>query len=173
MLDARQTPLFCQILADTNTWLWADRLSKLGFLIALFVWWRNTKLSREAAALASYRRYLELAISYPKLATYSTFARSFQSDQFVDIRESKTEDADRYEWFLSYLLNTCEEILEHVSSRGGWLRALGNQLTYHAPALAVVWPRWRATYGRKMRRLVDQVVKEYLEREATSRAKDG
>ncbi|MCA1371673.1 hypothetical protein I6F15_30855 [Bradyrhizobium sp. BRP14] len=151
--------MFYQIMTDQNTWIWADRIFKLGFLIALFVWWQNAKLSREAAALAAYRKYLQLSIANPKLATYSSFSKNFDSNRFVDIRKSRNEDVDRYEWFLSYLLNTCEEIVENVSSKGEWHLALTNQLNYHAPALEILWPKWRATYGRKMKQLGDSVIK--------------
>ncbi len=123
------------------------------------MWWRNTKLSREAAALAAYRKYLELCISNPGLATYYSFSKAFDGKSFKDIRKSRSEIVDSYEWFLSYLLNTCEEILENVSSKGEWRRALQNQLNYHATALEILWPKWRATYGCRMQRLGDSVIK--------------
>jgi Uri superfamily endonuclease len=76
---------------------------------------------REAIARGIYSNYLQLAMENP------SFARGSQPAEDLEF--------ERYEWFVSYMLNACEHILLFVSDKSGWEQCVAAQLSYHVEYL--------------------------------------
>ncbi len=72
---------------------------------------------REAVARQTYNEYLKLAIQYPNLAA---------GNQPTDPLEFES-----YEWFVSYMLNACEQILLFEPNSPEWQFCVRAQLDYH------------------------------------------
>jgi hypothetical protein len=91
------------------------------------IYWQvqfNFSLSRENNAHEIYRAYLQMAVQYPKLA-YP------ENDKAV--ATMPREESARYGWFVSYLLYTCEQILDSFPNDREWQRTCEAQVGYHAP----------------------------------------
>jgi hypothetical protein len=73
----------------------------------------NRKNQRETTAKATFREFLKLCVQHPDLASGTP--------------EPGRED--EYEWFIAYLLWTCEEILESAATE--WENNLLLHLSYH------------------------------------------
>jgi hypothetical protein len=89
------------------------------------IYWQvqfNFNLSRENNAHEIYRAYLQVAVQYPRLA-YP------ENDKAVATMPRE----ERARWFVSYLLYTCEQILDSFPDDREWQRTCEAQVGYHAP----------------------------------------
>jgi hypothetical protein len=114
-------------------WLW-NNAEKLGNLAQIFtavvaiialsfayLQVRSIRQSqREATAKGLYRDYLMLAFKHPNLATPEKDKNLIQRDD--------------YRWFVSVLLNCCDEILDTVDD-DTWRKVIAAELQYHIPYL--------------------------------------
>lgn len=117
------------------------------------------KMSREAGALQAYREYLRLCFDHPDFSSFNMFCvRHANSVQFLGT-DDLDEQSERYQWFLSILLNTVEEIVLNVSSKNEWRTALLTQLSYHRGALERIWPGLQGHYDQRLAGLVEQSIK--------------
>jgi hypothetical protein len=97
----------------------AGILALVTFVIGLR-WARRT--SREGTAKANYQSYLDKAMENPRY-----------SDNYP--WPTQGEDQQRYEWFVSYLLNSSEAILTLYPRDPAWISTIDSQLGYHLPYL--------------------------------------
>ncbi len=136
-------------------------------LIAIPVaWWQissNTKLSRETVAMETYREYLKLAFENPEYSGAAMGARTiglvdneFDWDEasreectalWSGIEGRLTEQSEKYLWFLSFLLSSCEKIVDHAPKSDGWTRVIEDQLRYHYSSLDALWDKLVGHYG--------------------------
>jgi len=118
--------------------------------IYLQVHW-SQKLSRESMAREIYRAYLQLAVEHPELAYPANFRAGADMTQ---------EQKARYGWFVSYLLYTCEQILENFPDDAQWRHACLEQIGYHKAYLcsSVVNTAEINDYDETVRELIRQVV---------------
>jgi hypothetical protein len=101
----REIPLVIwkEIIAP-NPGSWATAI--VGFfavLIAYRSYRANRGVQRFENAIHTYRKYLELAVQYPRLA---------EPDDYDQL---KGEDFGRYEWFVGIVLRACEELVEYIT----------------------------------------------------------
>jgi len=85
-----------------------------------FAWGQITagkQAQRESFARQTYADYLQLAIQYPSYASGN--------------RPGDKEAFERYEWFVSYMLNACEHVLLFVTGSEQWRACVRSQLSYH------------------------------------------
>lgn len=140
-------------------------------LIAIpIAWWQvssNTRLARETVAMESYTEYLKLAFENPKYSGAAIAARTiglvgsdFDWDLasreactalWNDIEDKLAEDSEKYLWFLSFLLSSCEKIADHAPESEGWTRTIKDQLRYHFSSLDALWGKWEGHYGADSR----------------------
>lgn len=119
---------------------------------------RETKrASREANALQSHREFLSLCFQNPKYSSSLVFARNTKRTTFANITEDLELDTECYLWFVSILLNNCEQVLDSVRNDGAWRLVLSDQLRIHYPALDVLWPDWGDGYSKRLNRLWKEV----------------
>ncbi|ANL38310.1 hypothetical protein [Rhizobium phaseoli] len=116
------------------------------------------RLARESDALQAHREYLSLCLEHPGLSSSLLFAKNQKIRSFDEIDTMLSPETEAYLWFLSIVLNTCEQILENVAAKGPWRRILHNQLRIHWPALEKMWPKWENAYGGRLRRLMAEVL---------------
>jgi hypothetical protein len=79
---------------------------------------------REATAAGLYGSYLALAVEYPKLAGAK-----------VSIPQNHAnfdEEFERYEWFVSVMLNAFEQIIEGTSGDDVWETTILDQMRFHS-----------------------------------------
>jgi hypothetical protein len=112
------------------------------------------KISREAGALQAYREYLRLCFEYPQFTSYFLFTNHHPNVEISSIATELTEASEKYLWFLSILLSTCEQVVSYVSAENEWRETLVVQLRFHAGTLEVVWPKWQRNYVQSVRSLV-------------------
>jgi hypothetical protein len=71
----------------------------------------------EATAKEAYGSYLQLATEY------------------VDLAEGEIAEGDRnfpkYQWFVSYFLNACEQVLDSKKDDEGWIKCIESEIEYH------------------------------------------
>ena len=79
---------------------------------------------REATAAGLYGSYLALAVEYPKLA-----AAEFSIPQDY---ANFNEEFERYEWFVSVMLNAFEQIIERTSGDDVWETTILDQMRFHS-----------------------------------------
>jgi hypothetical protein len=75
------------------------------------------QIQREATAAQIYSKYLELAVLYPELAN--------------GVRPTTLPERERYEWFVSYMLNACEQIWGATINDPIWQSCVEGQLAFH------------------------------------------
>ena len=110
-------------------WVWehADKIGNLSqVFLALFtvgtVFFAYYQITssrasqREATAMQLYKDYLVL---------------SFQHPEYANPERKKTITEYKYRWFVSVLLNACDEILVCVPADVDWRRIIAAELEYH------------------------------------------
>lgn len=120
----------------------------------------SRQAGRELDARATHREYLSLCMQHPELSSSIMFAKKTNRSDFHGIAEELTPESESYLWFVSILLNNCEQILESIPEKEGWREILRSQLEYHRPVLLVKWKDWKNSYTPKTRKLVDEVIKD-------------
>lgn len=151
-------------------------------LIAIPVaWWQissNTRIVRETVAMETYREYLRLAFENPQYSGAAIAARTiglvgggFDWDLATreectalwnGIEGKLTEESEKYLWFLSFLLSSCEKIVDHATKSDGWTRTIKDQLRYHFSSLDALWNNWEGHFGSdsQLAKLVREVLDE-------------
>jgi hypothetical protein len=90
----------------------------------------NRENQRETIAKTLYREYLKIALERPKFANPGLANIDFRKRTF----DGSQETFEQYEWFVSYMLHACEEVLR-ISDSDGWKSAIKRQVSYHAEYL--------------------------------------
>ncbi len=151
-------------MPDVTDWMQASA-AVVGAGIAVAAAWYarkqiegGLKTSRESVAMEAYRSYLSLCIEYPQMSSSDMYLKLTNRKNFVGIMEELSEASERYLWFVSNLLDTGEQIVEHVDGREQWRALILQQVKYHAPALVEAWPDWKYAYGDIMCGIVVEAV---------------
>jgi hypothetical protein len=114
-----------------------------GVVVAIRAIGGAQKSQREATAYETYRQYLNMAFENPDLASGQVVA----GDKMFAA----------YTWFVSNLLNGCEQILDVLGDDPLWEKTLRSQLNYHRAYLCDD-PNFAETeigcYAPKLQRLV-------------------
>jgi hypothetical protein len=104
------------------------------------------QIQKEATAKQVYSNYLQLAIEHP----------SFASGFFP----ADPAEKERYKWFVSYMLNACEQILDATSDDKEWRDCGRAQIEFHKNYM-VTDERFRTKekyfYSREIRDFMDEV----------------
>jgi hypothetical protein len=114
--------------------------------VALYHIEAGKRSQQETVARPTLATYLQLAIQYPLLAD------GHQPDDKLELA--------RYEWFLAYMLNTCEQILLFLPKSSDWIEYIKTGLCYHKSYFAEnEWFRknYKTHYTSKLCSLIDQV----------------
>jgi len=112
------------------------------------------RANREAGALQAHRDYLRLCFDNPTFSSSEIFKKTYPGIELDKIAKSLTAESEKYLWFISVLLNTCEQITTFVSSKDEWRAVAVAQLSYHAEVLQIIWPDWQSHYTDPMNSLV-------------------
>ena len=85
-------------------------------------------IQREAVALQLYNDYLKLCFAEPAFAggQWKLNSSSKLSEDFL---------YQKYEWFVSLMLNACESILLYAAKADEWTATIKTQLNYHTEYL--------------------------------------
>ncbi len=86
----------------------------------------TTRFNRNQAAKAIHAEYIKLALDKPLLANPAVGKIDFEK-LTVD---GNREEFERYEWFVSYMLLSFEEIF-HLSNEDAWSSTLRSNLKVH------------------------------------------
>jgi hypothetical protein len=129
--------------------------------VALYSMRRAFRTQRYSIASQLWDAYLARAIQYPRFAYPDSFLDlyDYQKKTF----ESKREEFERYEWFVSALLRTSEEVLSEFDAEHGRSETAFRSIKYHKKYLA--WRRdqkieddYIDALSPKVRRLIDRVL---------------
>ena len=116
--------------------------------------------AREAAALAAWNLYLRLCFENPAYASADQ-ARKVIPNGLKGLRENPSLEAEKYLWFLSIVLNSCEQVLLGMPKANEWRSSLVDQIWYHAEAIQQFWVGgWEKEYSPKMRAIVVEGLKK-------------
>jgi hypothetical protein len=124
----------------------------------------NRRQAHETLAMEAYRALLQMCFEHPQYSSAELYAKDVKlcrNVQEINLGEESVE-SERYLWFLSILLNTCEEILESVAPDPAWEAVIGVQLSYHEYSLQILWPEWYKYYGDELQQRVNLLLAEAL-----------
>ena len=108
--------------------------------------------------MQAFRDQIKLCFQEPQFSSTEMFQKAHPSIDLARLEESLTPETERYLWFLTMLLSTCEEIATFVSARGKWRKILVLHIGFHAPAFRVLWPNWRKFYTASVRAIVEEAI---------------
>jgi hypothetical protein len=109
--------------------------------------------SREAAALSAWNNYLRLCFENPAYACADQ-ARKVVPQGLGKLENNSSVEAEKYQWFLSIVLNSCEQVLLAMPNAEDWRSTLVDQVWYHAEAIQQLWDGWAQGYSPEMRGIV-------------------
>jgi hypothetical protein len=153
----------------------------LSLIVAIGALFVNRKTQQRLKAQDLWSTYLQKAIEHSALAYPPGHGENFNYDAKTVLNAEGKPDKrefERYEWFLSYLLKTAREILEHYSHDEFWKKTIRRNIRYHEAYLAkrkrVVLPDddYIALSGREVNRLIDEILKENLGQVAVTHNQD-
>ena len=116
----------------------------------------DASLAREMASLQTWNDYLKLCVERPEFSSSDLFKRSFGAAKLKGLASQLEPDTERYLWFISLMLNGCEQVLLGMPASQDWWDTLADQVKYHGEAIEQIWPRWERHYAAKMRSLVQE-----------------
>jgi len=122
-----------------------------------------TKTQREATAKDIYRDYLELAFKNPKFAYPPKFIGQAEGDWK---QEGEWNTDEKYRWFVSFMLNSCDEIAQSNAREKFWRDTIFEDLKRHKEYLKS--PQfgedggWRL-YSPELKKIGEEVVKQTRE----------
>lgn len=101
--------------------------SLVAILLSILVIRRNERYQREKIASDYWKEYEKLALQYPQF--------SLRNDLPIDL-EAKTFNGckiefKRYQWFVSFMLTTLEEIYSIKHKNNDWRRTIEHQIIVH------------------------------------------
>ncbi|MFM8332100.1 MAG: hypothetical protein ACKN9T_10465 [Candidatus Methylumidiphilus sp.] len=129
-------------------------------LVALIIAVVQVVVSKHEARLgiakSIYKDYLALAFANPQLSSPSYPKNSPRFKTF----SKSTDDYERYEYFVSYLLFAAEEILDLTKNSTAWRNTLRDQIRWHALYLESV-DFIEQHYSFDLLALVEEAISEY------------
>ncbi|MBX4967821.1 hypothetical protein [Rhizobium binae] len=142
-------------------------LTGIGLVYAVLQIRWNKQASREAEALQAYRDYLERCVQYPELSSWDMFKKHASNGVKGRVYDAWTLDSERYLWFVSILITTCDEILMNVSDAEQWRHTLETQLEYHKELLIETPELNGESYHDATRKLIEKFVPRPKNEKAT------
>lgn len=135
-------------------------IAVLGILAGALTFWLSVKTSRAASAFQVHKEYLGLCLDKPQFSSTEQFLRSHPRERLAALAEERTLPATQYIWFLSFMLNSLEQTLEHISDQSEWRKVALSQVSYHDRAIAEVWEtqEWDEMYGTPLRSVVEEIL---------------
>jgi hypothetical protein len=115
--------------------------------------------AREGAALAAWNAYLRLCFENPSYSCADQ-AREVVPKGLNELKKNPSIEAEKYQWFLSIVLNSCEQVLLGMPNANEWRSTLVDQIWYHAEAIHQLWVEWKDGYSAKMNRIVADGLKK-------------
>jgi hypothetical protein len=88
--------------------------------------------------------YLKLCVEHPDLAS-------------GEIAEGHRDYA-RYEWFVAFMLDACDEVLQYVEDDGGWLNGIDANVGYHKAYLATRTDAYLCQFSPKVRERIKKAL---------------
>jgi hypothetical protein len=140
----------------------------LSFLVAIGALVSNRRTQQQLKAQDSWNTFLQKAIEYPLLAYPKGHNQRFNYNNKTVLNAYDEPDKfefERYEWFISLLLKTAREILEHFSNDVYWKGTIRRNFRYHK----AYWKHRRGQRlpddfidlsGLGVTRLIDEIVAE-------------
>ncbi|WP_286912158.1 MULTISPECIES: hypothetical protein [unclassified Pseudomonas] len=165
---------FCLILAfvlsERDKWVSdiATAVTAMVAIAAAFVAYVQLQESKVIAAKGIYKDYLTLSFENPEFSAASYPVDNPGYYKFKKIGEnlgSKEKSYEQYEFYVSFLLNSAEEIMNLTSleEQDGWHETLRNQFAHHALYLASnVWGC--SQYDEDIYELIEEGVSSYRKR---------
>lgn len=95
---------------------------------AAFVAYDQLNESKLASAKSIYKDYISLAFANPN---FSAASYPIESPKFESFKPG-SEEYEKYEYFVGFLLYSVESILPLVGDDENWYSTLSDQLMYHA-----------------------------------------
>jgi hypothetical protein len=133
--------------------------------VAVYTIYRNHKIQQSLKAQDLWSTYLQKAID-PALAYPAGCAKRFDYKARTVLNAENKPDKDefeRYEWFVSYLLLTSKEILQHFPHDDFWIKTVGNQIRSHKAYFVQRIGKpddFVALSGSDVKPLIDEVLRE-------------
>lgn len=137
----------------------AAAIAVVAVFIALWQIKINRRQARETLAMEAHRLLVQTCFKFPEYSTAEMYAKFVKGCRLKEVRlDEMTVESERYLWFLSLLLNTCEQIIETVCPDSAWDAVVANHLSDHEHSLRFLWPGWRKYYAPALQDRVDQLV---------------
>lgn len=139
---------------------WATAVTAIIALLAAFVAYKQISVQRELFAKQIYQSYLQRAFENPDLAEGRPSAPAVSTPP-----EDNEKRQKQYEWFVSQLLSSIEEIMS-VSNDCGWWLTARQQLLFHkdyfksAEFLTEELPQYDAVVQQLVRDVIDDPATE-------------
>ncbi len=124
---------------------------------ALQIRW-SKQASREAETLQAFRDYLDRCVQYPELSSWDMFRKHASEGVTGRVYDAHTFNSERYLWFVSILITTCDEILVNLSDAKAWQHTLETQLTYHRELLVETPELNGDSYHEATQKLIEKIV---------------
>ena len=133
-----------------------------GIWVAYQQWKSGIRSQQESTALGIFKDYLQLALTYPDLASPTP-----------DLHKGHRQSPDfrRYQWFVSVMLFACEQIVSLQPDDTAWRASVADHLHIHRRYLASTAFK-SDRYSRELRQMIDEVVRsvQRSEREVSANA---
>jgi hypothetical protein len=138
----------------------ASWITAFAALIALIVGIQQYLSQRKFTRWRDMRRiwddYLRLCFENPEYS-YGPCAKVTLGGTFANINSETDLKANKYTWFLSIMLNVCEQL---VVEGGFWIALAEDQVRNHAEGIkAIQREEWTQGYHWRLRRIIARVLK--------------
>ena len=139
---------------------WIVALGTIGaVLMAVWQLRVNSRLADQNAATQMWLEYIRIGLQNPELGEGHIALKYLRVSNYEALVEGNTLKSQRYLWFLTLLLDTCETIILHKFT-DRWKLTIETNLRYHKESLALFWPTEAVYYSREFGVLVEKVIAE-------------
>lgn len=123
----------------------------------------NNKLASENFARQMWTDYLKCGFQHPEFGEVRFALKHFGLADAKSLVSDLTLPSQQYLWFLTVVLDACENIAIHLPLKT-WEQTLLAQLRFHKDALAEIWAigddPWQQYYTPTLDKLVQRVLSE-------------
>jgi hypothetical protein len=126
-------------------------------LLAVWQLRQNARLASDAAALQTWMEYLRLGLDNPDLGETRIALSRFKMKSVQALLSGNTMGSQRYLWFLTILLDACDNLVRQFSTRR-WHQTVEYNLGLHRPALMACWSDVGPYYSDALGALVARVL---------------
>jgi hypothetical protein len=127
--------------------------------VAVAIWQlrSNRRVACEDFARQLWLDYLKIGLENPELGETRCVLAAYPDLTPKDLVTGNHIGSQRYLWFLTVLLDTCENVLRYLQ-RSDWERGVVEQLRFHRPALKEMWPDEQEFYSDRLARMVQKAL---------------